>query len=34
MEFIHGAHIDELDKIKQLGVNPKDIGKVICQISY
>lgn len=32
MEFIHGAHIDELDKIKQLGVNPKDIGKLFAKL--
>lgn len=32
MEFIQGVHLDELDKLKAMGVNTKTIGKMFAQM--
>lgn len=32
MEYIHGVHIDELDKIKQMKINAKKIGSLFSKM--
>jgi len=32
MEFIQGVHLDELDKLKAMGINTKTIGKMFAQM--
>ena len=32
MEYIHGLHIDEVDKMKSLKINTKKIGKTFAHL--